>query len=99
MGARAHECIAATGLAMGGTELAATERSGRALVELAPFRESGYRYVMEALAARDNAAEAIRVYDRLRCLLRDELGVAPGAAAQDLHRRLLGNLDAVRPGG
>jgi DNA-binding SARP family transcriptional activator len=96
---RAHECIAATGLAMGGTELAATERSGRALVELAPFRESGYRYVMEALAARDNAAEAIRVYDRLRCLLRDELGVAPGAAAQDLHRRLLGNLDAVRPGG
>lgn len=95
---RALECIAAAGLAMGGTELAAAERSAHTLVELAPFRESGYRYLMEALAARDNAAEALRVYDRLRRLLREELGVAPGAAAQELHRRLLGRLDAVRPG-
>lgn len=96
---RALECIAAAGLAMRGTELAAAERSSRALVELAPFRESGYRFLMEAMAARDNVAEALRVYDRLRRLLRDELGVAPGAAAQDLHRRLLTRLDAVRPHG
>ena len=96
---RALECIAAAGLAMGGTEVAAAERSARRLVELAPFRESGYRYLMEALAAHGNAAEALRVYDRLRCLLREELGVAPGVAAQDLHRRLLARLDAVRPGG
>lgn len=96
---RALECVASAGLAMGGTELAAAERSGRALVELAPFRESGYRFLMEAMAARDNVAEALRVYDRLRRLLRDELGVAPGAAAQELHRRLLTRVDAVRPGG
>jgi SARP family transcriptional regulator, regulator of embCAB operon len=96
---RALECIAAAGLAMGGTELAAAERSARTLVELAPFRESGYRFLMEALAASDNAAEAIRVYDRLRLLLRDELGLAPGAAAQELHRRLLARLDVVRPDG
>jgi SARP family transcriptional regulator, regulator of embCAB operon len=96
---RALECIAAAGLAMGGTELAAAERSARTLVELAPFRESGYRLLMESLAASDNAAEAIRVYDGLRRLLRDELGIAPGAAAQDLHRRLLARLDVVRPGG
>jgi DNA-binding SARP family transcriptional activator len=96
---RALECIAAAGLAMGGTELAAAERSARTLIELAPFRESGYRFLMEALAAHGNAAEAIRVYDRLRRLLRDELGVAPGAAAQELHRSLLARLDVVRPGG
>ncbi len=96
---RALECVAAAGLAMGGTELAAAERSARALVELAPFRESGYRFLMEALAARDNAAEALRVYDRLRRLLRDELGVAPGTAAQDLHRTILARRHAVRPGG
>jgi SARP family transcriptional regulator, regulator of embCAB operon len=96
---RALECIGAAGLRMGGTETAAAERAGRALVESAPFRESGYRLLMEALAARGNTAEALRVYEGLRVLLRDELGVAPGADAQELHRRLLGRLDAVRPGG
>lgn len=96
---RALECVGAAGLHMGGTELAAAERSGRTLTAAAPFRESGYRLLMEALAARENVAEALRVYDGLRVLLREELGVAPGAATQDLHRRLLGRLDAVRPGG
>jgi DNA-binding SARP family transcriptional activator len=84
---------------MGGTETAAAERAGRALVETAPFRERGYRLLMEALAARGNAAEALRVYDELRLLLREELGVAPGADTQELHRRLLGKLDAVRQDG
>ncbi len=86
---RALECVGTAGLHMRGTELAAAERAGRALVQAAPFRESGYRLLMEALEARDNVAEALRVYDGLRVLLRDELGVAPGAAAQELHARLL----------
>jgi DNA-binding SARP family transcriptional activator len=46
---------------------------------------------MEALERRGNAAEALRVYDRLRVLLRDELGVAPISAVQRVHRRLLGD--------
>jgi DNA-binding SARP family transcriptional activator len=96
---RALECVGTVGLRMGGTELAAAERSGRALVEAAPFRESGYRLLMEALAAQENVAEALRVYDRLRVLLREELGVAPGAATQELHGALLRRLDAVRPRG
>jgi DNA-binding SARP family transcriptional activator len=54
---------------------------------------------MEALAARDNTAEALRVFDTLRVLLREELGVAPGAATQAVHRRLLSQLDAVRQSG
>lgn len=96
---RALECVGRVGLHMGGTELAAAERAGRALVAAAPFRESGHRLLMEALAARDNGAEALRAYDRLRLLLREELGVAPGAATQLLHRRLLEQVDAVRPDG
>jgi DNA-binding SARP family transcriptional activator len=44
---------------------------------------------MEALAARGNAAEALRVYERLRVLLREELGASPAAETQALHRRLL----------
>ncbi len=86
---RALEAYGRAGLGIGGTELAAAERSGRSLVRLEPFRESGYRILMEALAAEGNGAEALRVYDDLRRLLRDELGTAPSAATQALYRRLL----------
>jgi len=85
----ALECAAEVGLGLGGPELAATERSGRRLIELEPYRESGYRFLMEALERRDNVAEALRVYERLRVTLREELGVPPGVGAQALHKRLL----------
>jgi DNA-binding SARP family transcriptional activator len=86
---RALECAAAAGTALRGAELAAGERAARSLIEAAPFRESGHRLLMAALAAHGNVAEALRVYDDLRVLLRDELGTAPGAATQSLHERLL----------
>jgi hypothetical protein len=44
---------------------------------------------MEALAARGEVAEALAAYEALRVLLRDELGMAPGAAIRALHERLL----------
>lgn len=86
---RALECVAATGLAMGGPELASAERSGRALIEAAPFRESGYLYLMRALADRGNVAEAIRVHERLRNLLRDELGTSPSRSVREFYERLV----------
>jgi DNA-binding SARP family transcriptional activator len=86
---RALEAVAATGLGLGEHEVLSAERSGRRLVGLEPFRESGYRYLMRALEARGNTAEALRVYERLRRTLRDELGAAPGAESQELHRLLL----------
>ena len=85
----AHECVAAIGLGMAGPELASAERSARALTKLAPYRESGYRFLMEALAARGNVAEALVTYEDLRRLLREELGAMPGPATQALHKRLL----------
>jgi DNA-binding SARP family transcriptional activator len=45
---------------------------------------------MESLERSGNGAEGLRVYDRLRITLRDELGVAPSSAVQDVYRRLLG---------
>jgi DNA-binding SARP family transcriptional activator len=86
---RALEAYAAAGLGMGGTELAAAERTSLELIERAPFRESGYRLLMEVKAAHGNVAEALHVYERLRVLLREELGVAPSPAVQAVHRRLL----------
>jgi DNA-binding SARP family transcriptional activator len=86
---RAHECVAATGLGLGGGEAAAAERSGRALIRLAPFRESGWRFLISALEAQGNLAEALVTYERLRRTLREELGTAPDPATQALHTRLL----------
>jgi DNA-binding SARP family transcriptional activator len=86
---RALEAYGTACLDLGGTELPAAERSGRELVRLAPFRESGHRVMIEALAAQGNTAEALLTYERLRELLRRELGIAPGAELRQLHARLL----------
>ena len=86
---RSLECYAATELGLGGTELAGAVRAGRKLIALAPLRESGYRHLMEALAAQDNLAEALHVYDQLCQCLRDQVGVSPGPATRALCERIL----------
>jgi SARP family transcriptional regulator, regulator of embCAB operon len=90
---RAYEAVAAVGVGLGGSELASAERSARALIDAAPFRESGYRFLMQVYVASGRVAEALLVYDRLRCLMRDELGAAPAARTQALHRRILEGRD------
>lgn len=45
---------------------------------------------MELLDRRHNPAEALRVYEQLRTLLREELGTSPSPATQDVYRRVLG---------
>ena len=86
---QALEVIGRAGLVMGGTQLQSAERAARTLIESEPYRESGYVLLMEALAARGNVAEALRVFDGLRTLLRDELGTNPSAEAIAAHERLL----------
>ena len=86
----ALEAYAAACLGLGGTELAGAERAARRLLEHNPLRETGYRLLMQALAARGNVAEALHVYERARTVLRDELGVPPGPAIHEIHVALLG---------
>ena len=86
---RALEAYAQAGLGLGGTELAAAVRAGRELVRREPYRETGHRLLMNALAREGNTAEALRVYDDLRTRLRDNLGAAPSAETQELHKQLL----------
>jgi len=86
---RGLECFAAASLGLGGPALAQAEERARTLTELAPYRETGHRLLMEALARRGNVAEALRAYERLRVLLREELGIAPSPTVQSVHRRLL----------
>ncbi len=87
---RALEAYGAATLGVGDTELAAAVRTGRELAAREPYRESGWRILMQALAAEGNVAEALHAYERLRVLLREELGIAPSAPTQALYRALLG---------
>jgi DNA-binding SARP family transcriptional activator len=86
---QALEVIGAAGLRMGMAQLASVERSARALIEAEPYRESGYVLLMDALAMRGNVAEGLRVFERLRALLREELGTTPSPEALTAHERLL----------
>jgi SARP family transcriptional regulator, regulator of embCAB operon len=86
---RGLECFAAAGLGLGGPALAQAEERARMLTGLAPYRETGHHILIEALAGRGNLAEALRAYEQLRVLLREELGIAPSPSLQALHRRLL----------
>src|SRR5688572_10079924 len=54
---RGLECFAAARLGLGGPTLPQAEDCGRRLVELAPYRESGYQILIEALERRSNNAE------------------------------------------
>ena len=83
------EAAARAALGMGGGHLAAAERNARELIGREPYRESAYQLLMEAHSARGNVAEALRVYDELRRLLRDELGLTPAPAVTSLATRLL----------
>ena len=91
------ECLAAASLGIGGPELPQAAHCARQLIEHSPFRETGHLILMEALARSGNVAEALRAYDWLRNMLREELGIAPSPAVRDVHRRLLGSA-ATRAG-
>jgi DNA-binding SARP family transcriptional activator len=86
---RALEVIGRAGLAMGGTQLGSVQRAARALISAEPYRESGYVLLMQSLEMQGNVAEALRVFDQLRTLLRDELGTAPSPDAIAAHEALL----------
>ncbi len=94
---RALEVLAEAGLRQGGRELGTAEQAARGAVAAMPFRESAHRLLMEVHEAAGNPAEALRAFEELRILLRDELGTTPGAAAMAVHERLLrGEAPAAR---
>jgi SARP family transcriptional regulator, regulator of embCAB operon len=83
---RALDCRVEALLAHGETALALDQ--ARAAVELEPYRESGYRRLMQVLVRQGDRGEAIRVYNECRRLLADELGVTPSSETETLRRSL-----------
>ncbi len=86
--ATATEELAEAALTLEGGERLVLDRVWPTLGEH-PFRERMRGAVMTALFRQGRAAEALRVYDEGRRLLRDELGLDPGGALQALQASIL----------
>ena len=61
----------------------------RTLLAEHPFREGLSESLMLALYKAGRQADALTVYDTVRRGLRDELGVDPGPALQEMYQRIL----------
>ena len=84
---RALECLAEATRLVG--DPAASVRTADELVALEPYRERGYRLLMQAQSAAGNDAEALRTYDRCRTLLAEELGAFPSPETEAIYLEIL----------
>ena len=84
---RSLECLRDTSLGAG--EFAEAVRRAVEVTELEPFRENSYRRLMQAHAAAGNPAEALRVYERCRRFLADELGAYPSSETEAAYLEIL----------
>jgi DNA-binding SARP family transcriptional activator len=65
------------------------------LIEANPLREIFYQQLMLALYRSDRQADALRVYQKARRILQDELGVDPCPRLRDLHHAILSGSSAL----
>jgi DNA-binding SARP family transcriptional activator/ABC-type branched-subunit amino acid transport system substrate-binding protein len=84
---RALDCLADAHRLAGDPRAAV--RAAEELVALEPYWERGYRLLMQAQSAAGNDAEALRVHDRCRRLLDEELGTYPSPETEAIYRELL----------
>lgn len=84
---RALECL--RDASFGAEEFADAVRHAEQVTELEPFREDAYRRLMQSHASAGNPAEALRVYERCRRLLADELGTYPSPETETAYLEIL----------
>ena len=84
---RAHECLSEPSIWHAEPEYAV--KHAREAVAIEPFRETSYQLLMRAHAAVGNRAEALRIYDRCRSLLSEELGVPPSPPTEAVYLDIL----------
>ena len=88
-GVRARALITLAEACLRSGETQDSVRWAEQAIEVEPFRESGYRLLMETHIAAGNRGEALRVYERCRRLLAEELGAFPSPETEALFRDLL----------
>jgi pimeloyl-ACP methyl ester carboxylesterase/DNA-binding SARP family transcriptional activator len=67
------------------------------VIELEPFRETGYRRLMRLHLEAGERAEAVRTYEQCRRVLADELGVDPAPETHDLYISALRGKQSTPP--
>ncbi|GIE02368.1 AfsR/SARP family transcriptional regulator [Paractinoplanes durhamensis] len=71
----------------------------RGLVQDHPLRESFWAHLITALHRGDRRADALAAYRTARRTLVEELGIEPGPALRELHRRILDPGEQTPPPG
>jgi predicted ATPase/class 3 adenylate cyclase len=71
--------------------------AAREAVALDELREGSYRLLMRALAAAGERGEALRVWERCRITLTDELGIDPSSETEAVYLSLLGESSKDSP--
>src|SRR3712207_3815666 len=84
---RAHECLSEPSIWH--TEPEYAVKHAKEAVAIEPFRETSYQLLMLAHAAVGNRAEALRVYERCRNLLSEDLGVPPSSQTEAVYLEIL----------
>ena len=84
---RALDCISQMWLA--GNEPQLAVEAATEAIELDPFREASYQFLMRAYGAAGNSARGLRVYRRLRELLQEELGTGSSPETDSVYKQLL----------
>lgn len=63
---------------------AEAETEARAIIDVDPFRERAWRFLLRSLLQQQRTVEAVKVYQRLATLLHDELGIEPSPETRRL---------------
>jgi DNA-binding SARP family transcriptional activator len=84
---RGLECLAAVSQLTGEPSLAIQYTTD--VLKLEPFREIAYQQLMRLHAGIGNNAEALRVFEQCRTLLREELGASPSPQTEAVFLTIL----------
>lgn len=84
---RALDCVVVCSTANG--ELAEAVRAAEDALEVDPLREATYQRYMQALASAGARVEALRVWERCRQALDEEIGVRPSAQTEAVYLEIL----------
>ena len=90
---RSLDCLAQIHSVTG--ELSLALRAAEEAVDLEPLREAGYRRLMLVHDAAGNRAEAMRVYAKLKELLKVELMTTPGAETRRVFEVVAGHRETA----
>jgi DNA-binding SARP family transcriptional activator len=84
---RGLQALTSLSLQNGESELAV--QYANEVVALEPFRETAYQQLMRLHAQMGNRGDAVRVFSRLREVLRDELGTSPSPQSEAVFLEIL----------